>query len=152
MKPWYDWTYIWRNGGEFKAFDSHELHFELKNKQFWNIFVANISWISKSQQSTNFPLWLKSFLEHIEKDTMQTVTKPKRQPHAAGGGSLAWQRKRARTLCLTHSNKWTRNTSLPQFHSEPPTGWPSFLQSGNQISAGTRAHVHKHLPEEIVTL
>lgn len=53
---------------------------------FWNIFVANISCISKSQQSMNFPFWVKSFLEHTEKDTM---AKPKQQQHGAAGGSLA---------------------------------------------------------------
>lgn len=78
---------IGRNGGEFNAFDLHEFHFELKKKMYlWNIFVANISCISKSQQLMNFPFWFKSFLEHTEKDIM---IKPKQQPHGAAGGSLA---------------------------------------------------------------
>lgn len=49
---------------------------------FWalkeTIFLLPVkAYISESQQVMNFPFYLKSTLEHIEKDTMQIVTKPK---------------------------------------------------------------------------
>lgn len=63
-----------REWSKFNAFDLHSFILSSKGN---NIFVASKSCISESQQAMNFPFYLKSTLEHIEKDTMQIVTKPK---------------------------------------------------------------------------